>query len=369
MSWAEIPSTPQVHALTDYVDALKDPRQLWPIRSPQSSRQSRTPTTIQSHKAHNSPKKKEQLDQLVQAYAPRIWWHAADPFGPTDSLKFIQNSELWEKPILGRAKMLKARGEINAVELNRTGGSRQYLVNAAIKKIERLNLSEPVKPAADLSDVAPIFWKLSTHPVVGELQNRSDGHQRIILEYWYHTDYSHANLPLGIGNHQGDWEGMAVVVDLSLDEQNQLAHYPVALYYAAHEGGQWFCPSEVTWIDESPPEERTGRSLASVARPKRLHPEAFSAVGTHATYPKEGQFWSGVKTEQTRRDRAWNSWKWVTPLNNEPYLGFEGQWGDTSYLPTMSGPRLPGVSGKSLPKGSPRFEAKSLRKLKARCDL
>src|SRR5690606_19242351 len=109
----------------------------------------------------------------------------------------------------------------------------------------------------------------------------------------------------------------------------KLSHYAVAVFYAAQEGGGWKCPDEISWADDQ-----------DVLNP--AHPVAFSAKGTHATYPSAGEHRSKFITDVTGHGSYWDGWRSLRPLVLEPYYGYSGAWGDVKLLSFISGPLVPG---------------------------
>jgi hypothetical protein len=180
-----------------------------------------------------------------------------------------------------------------------------------------LKYEGPPRPGRAASSAEPMFWKLGG----------ADG-RRILIEYWYHAAYSRAT-SWGLGNHQGDWEGLAAMVELGEGAAGGLTHRPVAFYLAAHDGGAWHRPEELEWEDG--------------------HPVVYTALGTHATYARAGSFVTRFLTDVTGRGRAWDAWRNLRALVSEPYFGFRGLWGEARFFRFMSGPLLPGSFGKRLP--------------------
>lgn len=269
------------------IQLLKDPAAL--IRGPESPLHAR-------------------VRALVSRFAPRVWLHARENERPIDPLRFIQAASLWKQDTWIQNQRVIERGAIDPAILNSGEWGAHFL------KIEG-----KIEDSAS----APVLWRL------GEVISPT----RILLEYWYHYAYSKAG-KFGLGDHQGDWEGMSVVVEL--DPSAGEADRPIALFLAAHEGGAWHCASKLGWVQDTQ---------------GQLHPEVFAALGTHATYPSPGIFRTSCLIDRTGRGQAWDSWNQMRPLALEPYYGYSGAWGDVSWIPYMTGPRAPGPK-----KAIPRFD-------------
>ncbi|HAR41365.1 MAG TPA: hypothetical protein DCS07_01835 [Bdellovibrionales bacterium] len=277
-------------------------------------------------------------EELVAAYAPKYWFHADDT-GPSDPIQFIADSSLWFKEPGKPDLMIAEQGKINPLELSRAwrnpGPARpndSFTGAGLFLKLENIILPgnrSPAAPGAPSSRVvvndwsrAPLLWRLG--PKI-----RDD---LFLIEYWFHSHFSQGG-PLGIGDHEGDWEGVAALVHAEFTEPGIFAHRLVAMYFAAHEGGDWKCAEDLDWT-----QDETGRRI----------PEAYSARGSHATYSKSGRHWNYALLENAPRGKAWDTVKNLRPLTLEPYFGFSGGWGKTNRWAFMSGP-MPPSSFKSMP--------------------
>lgn len=347
------PPGPQA-SLAVWIGYLEHPEKGWPKTLPQAER--------------------ARIDEIPRAYAPRIWFHKDERILPTDPATFLAQSSLWYEPPGKNARIVAKRGEFSARDL--TNIPKAFALSWLFKEIaagpkfdpSRLFLKHESPPAlnrapgaatpAPTAHKAPIFWKLSDHPLVARLQPPGEGGTvaRILIEYWYHLPFSDANLG-GVGNHQGDWEGIAVLVELEREKNGKLRHQPLAAYYAAHDDGSWHCRAGMDW------------TTATDANANARHPEAYSSLGSHATYATAGSFprFGGViGTDKTERGIAWDTWTDVRPLAREPYYGYQGAWGQTALFGFMSGPRAPAALSKRFPKGDTDEE---MRTLLALCNL
>lgn len=97
-----------------------------------------------------------------------------------------------------------------------------------------------------------LYYEPTRDPVLGYLY----------LDYWWF--YRFNDSPLPSGDHEGDWEGMTIVVDPTGPPNNTGG--PVAAYtlYAAHDGSSW---------------------SAYLGEPGTSHAYGYVGQGTHATYP------------------------------------------------------------------------------------
>jgi hypothetical protein len=358
-------------AFFPYYQALALPQLLWEERVREQNKKDRRSLASPSHETQSSrddsvleltpelKSLKAELESLVSSYAPRIWWHPDDPFGPMDPLEFIENSSLWFRTPLGGDQKVTQKGAILPEELgSRSTGQyaqekhENHLITPAhanpvshphesgsragffMKYKGPLQDDERVKgrDRADAWREVPMLWKLGLLPPESFQSRLGDKNSQILLlEYWYHLAYSTPNL-FGVGDHEGDWEGLAFLIEVEQLSGGKLQHKPIASFLAAHESGTWHCATDLQWIEEH----------------GRRQPEVFTALGSHATYPAEGQFRNLFFPDRTKRGIAWDTWHHLRPLEQEPYYGYTGAWGRLGPLSFMSGPRAPDLT-KTLP--------------------
>ncbi|MCM2324140.1 MAG: Vps62-related protein, partial [Oligoflexia bacterium] len=266
------PRAPAV--LVPYLGALREPEILWNRREPAPSGPSPALTPYQE-------RVRNELEATLKRYAPRLWWHPDERFGPMDPLEYFKRSTL--QPLPGPRNGRRTASLQNALYLRYEGAPPDFPRNAAA-----------------ILERAPLFWRVGSPS--GLLGQAPPGKYRVLIEYWYYSPYNDTK-PLGLGNHEGDWEGMAMLVEFGHDS-SRLTHELKAAYYAAHEGGSWHCASELGWTEAH--------------TPGGARPLAFSALGTHATYPREGRYRSTVLIDRAARGIPWDSWNRLLPLELEP---------------------------------------------------
>jgi hypothetical protein len=139
-----------------------------------------------------------------------------------------------------------------------------------------------------------------------------DGDGKKWLQYWFYYYYNDFAF-LGMGRHEGDWEG----VQIGLDSSNR--------------------PDQVTFNEH---ERRATcaagayRSLASGA------PKVYVGLGSHASYPAPGEWNTDVPTND---DHAHGDGPVVRPLveaispSATPWLNWPGRWGNSTPSETPVG--------------------------------
>ncbi|MFL5813180.1 MAG: Vps62-related protein [Bdellovibrionia bacterium] len=334
-----------------YLQILSHPEMAWGARR-SKKKQDKDPELPAS-----DDRIRKELENLLKTYAPLVWLHSQEPYPPSDPLEFIEHSSLHYRGPSGRDQILSPAGRIEAealAQLSKSGAvTRPYQSGFALNGSGYFLKLEDVRPAtravAALEHV-PMFWRLGEGEFAKTLMQEGArlGKKRIVIEYWYHTPYNLATR-VGIGNHQGDWEGVAMLIELE-DSRGTLEHRLLASFYAEHETGTWRCAGELSRASDG------------------SHIEAFSAIGTHATYPEPGSHRSAVFTDKTERGTPWQSWENLRPLALEPYYGYSGAWGEPRFFSFMTGPLVPGPGYKSLPRETSASESlKTLTLLLSRC--
>lgn len=152
---------------------------------------------------------------------------------------------------------------------------------------------------SDGVNTAPVYWQHA------DQDGKPGG--RVAVIYWlFYPTNPNAN------PHEGDWERVAVVFD---DKT------PVQLTFWAH-GHACGLP----WNDA---EKSDG------------HPVAYSAVLSHASYPRPGRNKQDIANPGDR----WTTWAKLEPVTEQPWWGYTGAWGE-------GGPKhLRGPSGPSPGRG------------------
>lgn len=133
-----------------------------------------------------------------------------------------------------------------------------------------------------------------------------------IVEYWHFWTHSTADF-LGVGDHEGDWEGGALLLEAATSKL-------IAVYAAQHRWGEWRCASEV---------EKEGE-----------RPVLYLAQGTHATYFTADRHWRWLGWDRTLRGERLDLP--AIPYTAQPYADFQGRWGRSNWWSFTDGPYGPG---------------------------
>lgn len=305
----------------------------------------------QDRKTSDAVRKPSEVENLIYELAPQLWWHSQENQAQSDPFDFLHRSELrFYQSYTGFSlypktdQLVMAEGKINAETLAKNysqsllrpfekkgldEGRSGYYLN--YKGPEETVLRNPLTSEKSLQK-APLFWRVSRHPDIELLQNQDPNAVILLLEFWYHSVSN--PIPTYLGSHQGDWESFAFLVHFKISNPNQKLTYKVLkIYLSAHTQGRWACPSEAEKSEGTDP----------------VRFQLYSALGTHATYLHAGAGDMGLLKDHMEKGIPWETWKWLSPLQLEPYYGFSGAWGKAHFHWSMTGPVPPGPHYKNLP--------------------
>jgi hypothetical protein len=132
------------------------------------------------------------------------------------------------------------------------------------------------------------------------------------IYYWFFYGYSDS---VGAFNHQGDWEHITVKVN---DRGVEGA------FFAAHNERRYVRKKEMHF--------------------KNGAIEVFSAKGSHASFPQEGNFtvcgWPSAD-ETKRGGKTWETSAGLFPLGEAPWKDYAGAWGEIGAFDCTTGPLGP----------------------------
>ena len=183
-----------------------------------------------------------------------------------------------------------------------------------------------------------IFEKV---PVYFEQQDaRADGKAGLRITYWFFYGLSRPPGGRAVTKylvHEGDWERISVLLHMG-DVEGR--YVPVSVRYHTHDENR-----DVPWVAV----KRVGTAGADVA----THPVAFSAVGSHASYWRAGEYESVFRVRGRPRltvfDEAiacpdcpeWRTWESLRDAKVQQWYGFGGAWGSVTGGGGFNGPLGP----------------------------
>lgn len=272
--------------------------------------------------------------------APLIWWHETEKYPASDPVELLQSSHIWYRKVsylipFWTVTELQLGPDEKSVEKHSPQDvvTRLYELGGINNGLAGFELR--YDPDQKLVKPAPLLWRLGFSPLFKVVQPEANNKILLPIEFWSHNSYNYTGIYFG--NHFGDWESFLILFEVS-DKNSELIATPLYYNTSAHGHGDWHCKKDLSFENH------------------RL--QLYSAVGTHATYTSPGTHYNGIYPDHASRGKPWETWKLLRPLVKEPYYGFSGSWGATSFVHWMNGPLPPGPKFKYLP-GVPADKVKA----------
>jgi hypothetical protein len=259
----------------------------------------------------------------VAKYAPFLYLAPGERFTPIDAGAFVAQSSLsWARDQSCKDDTVAERTKVSATRLG-MGGYQHQISNAlcmdhgaqhhsnaltrprqggkgGVPKGEGFFLDFPDEQRVGQGATAPVYYEYSPHRYI---------------TYWFFYAFNDAPKPTNMFDHEGDWERISI----QLDSKNRA----VTVAYYQHTG---YCT--VPW-------KQAGKHDG--------HPLAYSARGTHATYPKAGSFpiAHGLATDATGRGAGWATYSHLANARTQGWFGYGGAWGEVGEGSDSTGPLGP----------------------------
>lgn len=261
----------------------------------------------------------------VVRYAPFVYLAPNEAYLPMSPTTFVAQSSLsWARDGGCPDATIASRTTINQQWLGSGGyqhqvadsicidSGAQHLSNEltrprqsgkSIPDGEGFFLNFPNTMRAGTGTSAPVYYEYSPYHYV---------------TYWFFYAFNDAPAPINSWDHEGDWERISIQLD-SLNNAVTVAYYQ-------HSG---YCT--IPW---------------SQAPEKNSHPLAYSALGTHASYPAAGSYSiaDGLATDTTGQGAAWATYNnTLSDARAQGWYGFGGAWGEVGAFSDSTGPLGPSV--------------------------
>lgn len=250
--------------------------------------------------------------QVAEDFGPLVHLASGERFEPTTADHFISNSVLMFTPAANCPHPVIAE-PVDAARL-----SAGYVATEAADKCsgskKTWQSNQPSRPTDRDGVGFYLDIDASAHNGIGTtapayVQYKDQSY----VMYW--LLYAYNQQPVGavdqLFDHEGDWERVAVLLDA--------ADKPTDVVYFGH-GGQCRIP----W---------------SQAPKEGNHPIAYSAKGTHASYPRPGIHRLGI--DHTSDGKRWQTWQSLRFVDNEPWRDYGGGWGNVGQGSHATGPEGP----------------------------
>jgi hypothetical protein len=280
--------------------------------------------------------------EVINGFAPLVYLHPDERYQPMSAEKFVARSSLeWrggeqEAPDgqvdpgrLGQMCALAeggcySHGGILASQFTRPFDGLPFRV---VSKSEGFYLELEDSARLGAGSRAPVYF---------EARRLADGSTSIF--YWLFFGFSQPNTPgpdLSAFGHEGDWEGLEVVLAAS--------GLPTEVRYHQHS-----LTAAVPWSNVCKASDQGQEDCTA----DEGHPIAYSARGSHASYPAEGAVpqclgSSGPKKylcldDESSRGPQWRTWEdALLPAEAQPWYGFGGAWGHAGRDGDTTGPLGP----------------------------
>jgi hypothetical protein len=178
-------------------------------------------------------------------------------------------------------------------------------------------------------------------PVYFERQPEMSGGRRAErITYWFFYGLSQPPGPRAFTSrvvHEGDWERVSVLLRAGAGADKYI---PMSVRFHFHDGFR-----DVPWY--------ATRRVGAGGPEQATHPVVFSAVGSHASYPRAGRYENVFIFKGRRRfavfDEAigcprcpqWQTWKLLLDARQQPWYGYGGSWGQVGGMAGTTGPLGP----------------------------
>lgn len=272
-------------------------------------------------------------EDIFHKFAPLVYIHSEEEYGPMNPMEFIRNSELRYRTRAGKTQTV-GRGNRNPKELAKRLGIWGI---PYVREGKATTANTRPRGSGNWYDTTRRWsrnWYIAYRgnargnlsrtghgPISSPVYYDYDSKEQSIT-YWFFYARSVPNLnniPDEQGAHQGDWERAVVYLHCTskgIDLKSVKLHQ--------HNG---------------PPHE------AQVAF-SGDHPVVYSARGSHATYGQTSAALAAQGEELPDRDRTdlgrpWYTWEALRPVRAQPWYGFGGAWGDIGNLVGTTGPQGP----------------------------
>jgi hypothetical protein len=289
---------------------------------------------------------------LAARYAPRVWVHSKERFGPVDPNEYLAHSALvWKQR--RRPETVAPNGKVDPARIGarcdrapggcyeKSGYLARELTRPFMARVERprgLNLRRGFAVDGDASVRRGQAGRDPDVPVYYEMRRTPD---ELLITYWFFYGYSRPHIVggsnatdsiLSVLSHEADWEN----IDVALTPDGSA---PLAVYFYGH--GH---PLRVGWAKIC----KLGPGIEDCSSDQPGHPVVYSALDSHASYDRAGTRKvcgpAGCANDLTDDGWRWDTWTrpgGLRPVRDASWWGFGGAWGAVGNLPDNTGPLGP----------------------------
>ncbi len=272
------------------------------------------------------------MPAAVKKYAPYIYLAPGERYLPADAGNYVAHSSLaWSRDGNCPDDTIASAGTIDAAELG--GGGYQHRIANAVcidhgRQWRSNDHTRPVDKKPGVPDWEGFFLQSPDRYTGGQGTKAPayyEYHKHKYVTYWFFYNFNDAPGPSNLFDHQGDWEQITV----RLDKKD---HATTVAYFQHGES------CVVPWSKAG---KHNGRPLA------------YSALGTHATYPSltsPTALAGGLASDTIGRGAAWSTAGHLLNARTQPWFGFGGAWGQVGSMADSTGPLGPSRYKGAVPK-------------------
>lgn len=205
----------------------------------------------------------EQLQQLVERYAPIVYLHPREVYAPGPVSQMLENAALRGSD----GSQVMDRGAVTPDTFDLHNGTGYWLDLAP--KLQSLQETGQLKGCEGSPAYEDLYGRIARGDENIVYARVVTGPDWLVIQYWFFYLYND-----WCNKHEGDWELIELVFESILAMEEALATdvAPAFVAYSQHLGGERVAWSETIWSAED----------------QTRHPWVFVARGSHANYPSPG---------------------------------------------------------------------------------
>ncbi len=215
------------------------------------------------------------LEQCIQKFAPRVYFHSDEVFFDEDASNYVNDANVGLFTATECTEgLLKGKPSIDPQQEDKTEANLTSSSNTKHNSyLGQINVdpnssafSETTQGTSGPFDTSKCYVHVFAINDYIELQymlfSPFNGGTTVHFEAgWWGTDATTNMGATGVGSHQGDWEHITVRISMTGDF--------IAAWYAQHSVGEWCSPETTPFVEGS-------------------HPVVYCAQRTHGSYPSTG---------------------------------------------------------------------------------
>lgn len=263
--------------------------------------------------------------QVLSAYAPIVQLHPNESYFPMNATTYLSRMALkWSHGGGCPDHTTVAAGSIDPRKLGQGGYRDKAEISGwpfceiAGPYYTSANLTRPFDSGNPLPNQPEGYFLRPTNRQRGDLQTAPVYYEYVAqrsVTFWFFYGFNDAP-GAGFFNHDGDWERISIQLNSSNHAEN--------VVFYEHNGN-----CELPWS-------------GSPVQKNRGHPVVYSAIGTHATYPRPGN-WPLPFGQTDYASAVGPAWKTYQNERNvhAPWYGYGGAWGQVGSWEFSTGPLGP----------------------------